>query len=183
MDSEPELPEWVQKVAPTLDSLAIQYQGLSQEEQIWFWIGSTAGFLLLIGGVGYLIYRTFSGLNTLLQSADGWRPINTRNWMWIGSGIWLLHVAHEMRQDANPGWSVAAVCGVAATAAFLWFMVHKLKLLRAIGASIANSCVGIILAPIVIQSVLLVMLLIVACIALWIAALFETRRVVYVSYR
>lgn len=173
---------WLQKAIPIIESLVVHYQILSQEQKIWLWIISTTALLLLIGVFFYLIYSSFRGLNNLLQSPDGWRPINVKSGMWIGSAIWLLLVAHKMHQDQNPGWSVAVVCGLLAILGFGWFMIQRLKWWRAIGAFIANSCVGIILAPIIIQSVFFVLILIVACLLLWIYALFGTRRVVYVEY-
>lgn len=183
MNSESEYPEWINRIVPVIEVLADWYPKLSQEHQIWFWIGSVTGVLLLIGGFGYLIYRIFHGLNNLLQTGDGWRPINTKTWMWLGSGIWLLLVAHEMRTEEHPGWSVSAGCGALLICGYFWFMVRRLKFLRATGASVANACIGSILAPIVIQSVILLLLLIVVCIALWISALFNPGRVVYVVYR
>lgn len=175
-------PQWLQKATPVIEAAAIRYQTFSQEQQIWLWIISLSALLLLIGVVSYLIYWSFRGLNNLLQSPEGWRPINSKSWMWVGTGIWLLLVARQMHQDQNPGWSVAGVCGLLAILGFGWFMARRLKWWRAIGGFIANSCVGIILAPIVIQWVFLILILIVACILWWIYCLFAPRRVVYVEY-
>ncbi len=175
-------PQWLQKAIPIVESLAVKYQTLSQEQQIWFWIVSTTALLLTISIMSYLIYRTFRSLNHLLQSPDGWRPINAKSWMWVGTSIWLLLTAHRMHLDQNPGWSVAAVCGLLGNLGFGWFMAHKLGWCRAIGAIIANSCVGIILAPLIIQGVFLILIIIVTSILLWIRSLFGSRRVVYVEY-
>lgn len=183
MNNESAPPEWLNRMLPAIEALTDRYEMLSQEHQIWFWIASIGGVLLLIGSISYLIYRVVRGLNNLLQTADGWRPINTRTWMWLGSGVWLLLVAHDMHSEALAGWSLVAVCGVLLICGYFWFMVRKLKFLRAMGASVANACIGIVLAPIIIQSIILLLLVIVICIGLWINAIFNPRRFVYVEYR
>ena len=182
MTNLPSNPQWLQKAILIVESLAVRCQSLSEEQQIWLWIASMTTLLLVVSVVSYLTYRSFRGLNNLLQSPEGWRPINSKCWMWVGTGIWLLLVAHRMHQDQNPGWSVAAVCGLLAILGFGWFMIRRLKWWRAIGGFTVNSCVGIILAPIVIQWVFLILILIVACILWWIYCLFAPRRVVYVEY-
>jgi hypothetical protein len=173
----------LENLAPVFDSISEKYQALSHEQQIWLWIASIAGFILMIGGVVYLISLTLRSLNNLLQSPDGWRPINTKNWMWVGSGVYLLILAYQTRAGNHAGWSVPAAGGIVVITGFVYYLVRRLKILRAIGAFMANACIGAILAPIVIHSIILIVVLILICVALWISALFESRRVVYVEYR
>lgn len=183
MNTTPTYPQWLKVTKPIIESLTLRYQTLSQEQQIWFWIVSTTALLLTVSIVSYLIYRTFRLLNDLLQSPTGWRPINVKSAMWVGTGIWLLLLANQTRSENLPGWSVPAACGIVVIVGFIYFMVRKLKILRAIGASVVNTCIGAILAPIVIHSVILIVVFILVCVALWISALFGSRRVVYVEYR
>jgi cytochrome b subunit of formate dehydrogenase len=44
----------LENLAPVFDSISEKYQALSHEQQIWLWIASIAGFILMIGGVVYL---------------------------------------------------------------------------------------------------------------------------------
>lgn len=108
-----------------------------------------------------MVYRIIRGLNTLLQSSEGWRPICFKSWMWVGSGICLLFTAWQMRSDAVSGWTVVAAVGALTILTFIWFMFRRLKLIRGIGAMIVNTAIGVIVAPLVIYSALFILVLIV----------------------
>lgn len=60
-------------------------------------------------------------------------------------------------------------------------MYSRLKFLRGTGATLVNSSIGLVVAPVVIHSLIVVIALIVGCIFLWIYAAFNSRRVVYLG--
>lgn len=173
MDKNSEIPAWISKLIPVVESWARQYELLSQEQRIWFWIAATLALLTIVVTTIYLIYRTIRGLNTLLQSPEGWRPVCFKCWMWVGSGIWLILVAWKMRFEEVSGWTAAAAAGVLTIIGFVWFMFRRLKLMRGIGATVVNGSIGMIVAPVVIQSAALLLILVVAGIGLWIYAIFN----------
>lgn len=175
---EPLFQEWVARCEPVFQKWATWYGGLTQEQLIWFWIAVALTAILILAGTYYVIYRTIRGLNTLLQSPEGWRPINFKSWMWIGSGFWLLTVAWQLHHEEVAGWTVAGAVGVLVILGFIWSMIYRFKLLRGIVAIIVNGIIGLIVAPLVIHLGLLIVFVILAGIALWIYSLFNPRRVV-----
>lgn len=183
METDTEIPEWFASLIPVIESWVTKYEVLSQEQRIWFWIAAAVVVLLTLGVAVYAVCRVIQALNTMLQSPDGWRPIRFKCWMWIGSGFWLLFLAHDLRTEKLAGWTVAAAAGVLVILGFIWFIIRRLKFLRGIGATFVNGGIGLVVAPVVIHSVILVLTLIIACIVMWIYAAFNDRRVVYVEYR
>ncbi len=181
MENREKIVEWLDEFSPHIEWAIERYEMLSQEHRIWFWIVAVLVSLSVLSAAGYVIYRIIRGLNTLLQSPQGWRPIRFISWMWVGSGIWLLFVAHSMRMEEVPAWSVALVSGILTILGFVWFMYSRLKFLRGTGATLVNSSIGLVVAPVVIHSLILVIVLIVGCIFLWIYASFNSRRVVYLE--
>ena len=174
-------PAFLQHLEPLANALEAFYKGLSQEQHIWFWISAVVGVLLVVGGITLLLRWIIKVLNSILQSDAGWKPIRFFTCMWAGTGIWAIVTAFQLRAEHYAGWSVALAFGVVAVIGFLWLMVHRLKLLRALGASAANSSIGVILAPIVIQLGLLAVLIVVGLLALSIWAACQPQRVYVVN--
>jgi hypothetical protein len=183
MDNPDEIPAWLEQSLPYIEWLIQRYEMLSQEHQIWFWIVGILPLISVVVATGYMIYRVIRCLNALLQTPEGWCPVQFKCWMWVGSGIWLLFLSHSMRMDEIPAWSVVLFCGILTILLFVWYMYRRLKFLRGTAATVLNSGLGLVVAPVVIQSVLLLVTLLLACVIMWIHAVSNTSRVVYVNYR
>ena len=174
-------PAFHQHLEALVNALEAFYNGLSQEQHIWFWISAAVVIVLVVGGTIFLLHAAIKGLNSVLQSDAGWKPIRFYTCMWAGTGIWAVVTAFQLRAENCSGWSVALAFGVVALIGFLWCMVRRLKLLRALGASVADSLIGVVLAPIVIQFGLLAILVVVGLLALSIWGAFQPQRVYVVN--
>lgn len=181
LEMKPVIESWAMQSEALFQEWAVQYEALSQEQAIWFWIAVTLAVFAIVAGISYLIYRTIRGLNTLLESPEGWRPVCFKSWMWVGTGMFLLLTAWQMESEAVPAWTVAAAAGALTILGFVWFTFRRLKLIRGIGATIVNTAIGMIIAPLVIYLGLFIIFLIVALIAWWFDRTFNSRRVLIVE--
>lgn len=175
-------PEWLKSVEAWLMNFADFYETLSPEMAIWFWIAVAVGIIALITGFILLFRATIKTLNNVLQSNDGWRPIRFSTCMWAGTSLATIALAYHTMTLNQQGWTVILAIGTLLLIGFLWFMIKKLRIIKAIGASLINFSLGAIIAPVVIQLSILLIFLFLALIAFYLWALFQPRTV-YVAYR
>lgn len=172
-------PEWLYRLEPLLEQGLAAYERLSPEVRIWFWIGTILVIALLCTGFVILAVKFVKALNARLQSESGWRPIRFLNCMWAGTGIYIVVVSIQMHSESARGWSLVLAIGAVIFGLFAWFLSRQLTPLRALGALVANSIFGTILAPIVIHLGFLAILAVIAFLA-WLA---RRTQLVYVLNR
>jgi hypothetical protein len=173
--------QWLKTIETGVGNFENFYQTLSPEMVIWFWIGAVVGTITLITVTILLFRATIKALNTVLQSKDGWRPIQFYTCMWAGTALSAIAFAYHTKITNQPGWSVILAIGSLILISFVWFMIKRLRIIKAIGASIINFSLGAIVAPVVIQLSLLLIFMVLALIVFYIWTLFQPRTVYVVD--
>jgi hypothetical protein len=157
------------------------YAALSEEQQIWFWLGACVAILIALATTILSLTYSISLLNNKLQSTSGWKPIRFYTMMWIGISIWMIIMALTLREEAAKGWTVLLAAGVISSIVFLWFLASKIGTMKTIGASATNALLGFVVSPIVVNLGILAIVVVVGLVALSLWAACQPQRVYVVN--
>lgn len=184
--TEQKINEWAAKLEPLLEQVAAFYEALSPEQKMWAGIGFVLAILVSIGLLVTVFVMTVKGLNNLLRGRDepyrDWKPIRWFTCLWSGIALWAFYGAHSLRSSETTGWTLLLAAGVITAGGLIWFVVHRVGLLRGGAALLVTSSFGAVLAPVL--YLLGIVAVIVAIIFLLIAGwLHVESRTVYVRSR